>query len=91
MENNITNDTPLFWSTHHWIWRKHLTSGTPSVNNISAGAMMCDMSPIAWLRVDNNKNLGHRFISALGIGQTVENYNVLMKDMSVIRPTNDDT
>ncbi|MBN1972060.1 MAG: type II secretion system protein [Sedimentisphaerales bacterium] len=90
MEKNITNDHPLFWSTHHWIWRKRVTSGTPTVNNVSAGAMMCDMSPSAWLRVDNVNNLNHKFITGLGIEQTVEHYNVLMKDLSVMNPTDND-
>ena len=90
MEKNIANDTPLFWSTHHWIWKKRVTSGTPTVNNISKGAMICDMSPSAWQRVDNVNNLGYKFITALGIEQTVEHYNVLMKDMSVVNPSDHD-
>jgi hypothetical protein len=90
MEKNVTNDNPLFWSTHHWIWKKRVTSGTPTVNNISSGAMICDMSPSAWHRIDINNNLGYEFVTALGIEQTVEHYNVLMKDMSVINPTDND-
>jgi len=90
MEENITGDHPLFWSTHHWIWKKRITGETPSVNNISSGALMCDMSPGAWQRVDNVNNLSHKFISALGIRQAVEHYNVLMKDMSVKNPSDHD-
>jgi len=90
MERNITNDEPLFWSTHHWIWRKRITAGTPTVNDRSAGAMMCDMSPSAWMRVDAVNNLNHTFITALGIEQTVEHYNVLMKDLSVENPSDND-
>ncbi len=90
MEKNIKGDNPLFWSTHHWIWRKRVTSGTPTVNNRSSGAMMCDMSPSAWHRVDINNNLGGPFVTALGIEQTVEHYNVLMSDLSVTNPTDVD-
>lgn len=90
METNISNDHPLFWGTHHWIWKKRVTSGTPTVNSVSKDAMLCDMSPSAWKRVDNVNNLGYTFITALGIEQTVEHYNVLMRDLSVINPSDID-
>jgi prepilin-type N-terminal cleavage/methylation domain-containing protein len=90
IEKNISNDFPVFWSTHHWIWKKRVTSETPNVNGISSGALMCDMSPSAWYRTGVVNNLGFNFIEELGIKQTVEHYNVLMKDMSVQNPSDRD-
>jgi prepilin-type N-terminal cleavage/methylation domain-containing protein len=84
------NDYPVFWSTHHWIWKKRVTGSTPKVNTISAGALLCDMSPSAWEKTNVNNEFGYQFIAALGIEQTVEHYNVLMKDMSVVNPTDSD-
>ena len=90
MEKNFSgegDEHPVFWSTHHWIWKKRITNGTPTVNKVSAGAMMCDMSPGAWDRVNNvNQFNNDPFITSIGIEQQVEHYNVLMKDMSVMSP-----
>jgi prepilin-type N-terminal cleavage/methylation domain-containing protein len=91
MERNYPNDHPVFWSTHNWIWKKRVTSGTPHVNPVSAGAMLCDMSPSAWEHIDASNVFGYRFIQALNIEQTVEHYNVLMKDLSVVNPSDRDT
>ena len=90
MEQNFPNDHPEFWSTHHWIWKKQSTGSTPNVNPVSAGAMLCDMSPGAWHWTDINNNYGYQFITALGIEQTIEHYNVLMKDLSVLNPSDHD-
>ena len=43
IEKNFENDTPVFWSTHHWIWKKRVTNDTPSVNNTSSGAMLLSL------------------------------------------------
>ena len=90
MERTYTNDHPVFWSTHNWIWKKRVTSGTPHVNNVSKGAMLCDMSPSAWQHIDASNVFGYNFITSLGIEQTVEHYNVLMKDLSVENPSDHD-
>ena len=61
---------------------------TLSVNNISKDAMMVDMTRYCWWRI-RDSNIG---ISAdnLGIRQTLEHYNVLMTDLSVVNPSDRD-
>lgn len=90
IEKNYTDDNPVFWSTHHWIWKKRVTGGTPTVNDISSGALLCDMSPSAWRKTGTGNVIGFNFIEQLGIMQMVEHYNVLMIDMSVTNPTDHD-
>ncbi len=87
IEQNYPNDHPVFWSTHNWIWKKRVTSGTPQVNRISAGAMLCDMSPSAWEHIGASNIYGFNFVHELNIIQTVEHYNVLMDDLSVVNPS----
>ncbi|MBN2181758.1 MAG: type II secretion system protein [Sedimentisphaerales bacterium] len=90
IERNYTDDFPVFWSTHHWIWKKRESGETPNVNDVSKDALLCDMSPSAWEKTGTGNTIGFNFIEQLGIMQMIEHYNVLMKDMSVTNPTDRD-
>lgn len=83
------DDHPAFWSTHNWIWKKKETPATPSVNPISQDALLIDMSQGAWLKLDKWLGIGP-IIEKLAIMQMVKHYNVLMKDLSVLNPANED-
>ena len=48
------------------------------------------MSHRVWYMVYVDSNLDYKFITALGIEQTIEHYNVLMKDLSVKNPSDND-
>ncbi|MFC1652247.1 type II secretion system protein [Planctomycetota bacterium] len=87
----FADDNPAFWSTHTWIWGRHKTYGLGSpnsgINPVSKDALMCDQSPSAWTKQAPSPRGGPAIIKN-GIMQTIEHYNVLMKDMSVNNPTN---
>ncbi len=97
IKTDFPDRNPVFWSTHNWIWKKEVGLGPghyplgsqfnnmmQSVNNESKNALMCDMSPSAW-----EKN-SIKFLKDAGQMpmQTIEHYNVLMKDGHVENPTN---
>lgn len=83
-------DNPAFWSTHIWIWKKEVRDAVTSVNDGSSGALLLDMSPGAWTKLAMWKSALGDAVRQLSIMQTVEHYNVLMKDMSVTNPANRD-
>ncbi len=85
-----SNDRPFFWSTHVWLWKKEIRDNVVSVNNISSGAMMCDMTEGAWnFAASTNANF-ERFFNSVGISRMFQHANVLMSDMSVKNPTDKD-
>jgi len=84
-------DNPAFWSTHIWIWKKEVRDDVTTVNNESKDALLLDMSPGAWTKLAMWKSALSDAVRQLSLMQTVEHYNVLMKDMSVANPANRDT
>jgi len=83
-------DNPAFWSTHVWIWKKEVRDAVVQVNSVSKDALLLDMSPGAWIKLAMWKTALGEAVRQLGLMQTVEHYNVLMKDMSVANPANRD-
>jgi len=83
-------DNPAFWSTHIWIWKKEVRDAVTTVNNESKDALLLDMSPGAWIKLAMWKSALGEAVKHLGLMQTVEHYNVLMKDLSVANPANRD-
>lgn len=86
-----TGPMPMFWSTHIWIWKKEIREDVRSVNNLSSGAMMVDMTNGAWefAKARDPDRLG-RVMNTVGIRRLYQHANVLMEDMSVKNPTDDD-
>lgn len=86
-----TGPMPMFWSTHVWIWKKEIREDVVSVNNLSSGAMMCDMTNGAWefAKARDPDRLG-RVMDTVGIRRQYQHANVLMQDYSVENPTDDD-
>ena len=85
-----SNDRPLFWSTHTWIWKKEIRGDVVSVNNMSSGAMMCDMTEGAWEFAAATNSTFRNFFNAVGVSRMFQHANVLMNDMSVKNPTDKD-
>lgn len=83
-------DNPAFWSTHIWVWKKEVRDAVTVVNDQSKDALLLDMSPGAWTKLAMWKSALGDAVRHLGLMQTVEHYNVLMKDMSVATPANRD-
>ena len=91
IEDEIKGDRPAFWSTHNWIWKKEVRGDVISItNNDSSGALLLDMSPGAWTKLARTWSTVGSAARQLSIMQTVEHYNVLMKDLSVRNPANKD-
>ncbi len=88
---NGTGPMPMFWSTHVWIWKKEIREDILSVNNLSSGAMMCDMTDEAWnfAKLRDQDRLG-RVMDTVGIRRQYQHCNVLMQDYSVENPTDRD-
>lgn len=89
------NDYPVFWGTMHWLWKKRVTVETPQVNPVSDDAVMCDMSPSAWIRTfEQLPTQPIRMLREGGVRvnhpYNYEHYNVLMKDLSVQNPADKD-
>ncbi len=84
-------DHPAFWSTHIWVWKKEVRDAVTAVNDESKDALLLDMSPGAWVKLAMWKSALGEAARQLGLRQTVEHYNVLMKDVSVANPANRDT
>jgi hypothetical protein len=82
-------DGPYFWSTYDWIWKKELRAKVVSVNNASAGAMMCDMINEAWISANSTGAMA-QFLKDVGIKRSFPHGNVLMQDLSVVNPSDDD-
>jgi len=89
--NNGTGTMPMFWSTHIWIWKKEIRADVLSVNSLSSGAMMCDMTDGAWefAKQRDMSRLG-RIMDTVGIRRQYQHCNVLMQDLSVENPTDRD-
>jgi prepilin-type N-terminal cleavage/methylation domain-containing protein len=85
-----SDDGPFFWSTYDWIWKKELRNNMVKINNTSAGAMMCDMMNEAWVSANNPNNAIGNFLKAVGIRRGFPHANVLMQDLSVVNPSDDD-
>ncbi len=85
-----SNDRPFFWSTHTWIWKKEIRDNVVSVNNMSSGAMMCDMTSGAWDFASSTNANFRNFFNSVGISRMFQHGNVLMSDMSVKNPTDKD-
>jgi len=75
--------TPVFWSSYVWLYKKELRGMIQSVNDISKGVMMMDMTDDCWDRVSS-------LSEPLGIRQSLYHYNVLMTDLSVVNPSDKD-
>lgn len=85
------DERPAFWSSYVWVYKKQKREDAPdivSVNNLSSGAMMLDMTDFCW-DVITNSDIGQS-AENLGIEQTIYHYNVLMHDLSVVNPTDKD-
>lgn len=85
-----SNDRPLFWSSHVWLWKKEVRGDVTSVNNISSGAMMCDMTNGSWQFAANTNTTFQNFFTAVGVSRLFQHGNVLMSDLSVKNPTDKD-
>jgi prepilin-type N-terminal cleavage/methylation domain-containing protein len=88
------SDRPVFWGTYAWIWKKELRDNNTqvvSVNNISNGAMMVDMTNGLWryAGATNNGQLGV-FMNRVNIYRSYPHGNVLMQDFSVANPSDRD-
>ncbi|HOK96146.1 MAG TPA: type II secretion system protein [Anaerohalosphaeraceae bacterium] len=82
--------TPLFWGTFVWLWKKEMREDVVSINNLSSGAMMCDMTNEAWtLGAGTNATL-QNFMNNIQLKRTFQHGNVLMDDMSVKNPSDKD-
>ncbi len=85
---------PLFWGTYAWIWKKEIRSnpdGIMKVNNISAGAMMVDMTNGLWeyAQATDPSRLG-ALMRTVDIRRAFSHGNVLMQDYSVTNPSDRD-
>ncbi len=82
---------PMFWGSYVWIWKKEIREDIRSVNNLSAGAMMCDMTDGAWeFAKKRDENRLGRIMDTVGIRRQYQHANVLMQDCSVANPADDD-
>lgn len=93
--NPSFNDRPAFWSTYAWLWKKGRSGqDAASINNISSGALLCDVPDDAWRHALEKNNTDATMLkNVFGTGesiQTVSHGNVLMKDLSVNNPTDKD-
>jgi prepilin-type N-terminal cleavage/methylation domain-containing protein len=84
-------DRPLFWSSNIWLWKKEIREGVLSVNNLSSGAMMCDMTNGAWefAKSTDPTRLG-KLMSNVDLIRSFQHNNVLMSDLSVNNPGDKD-
>lgn len=83
--------TPMFWSTYVWLWKKEIREDVAVVNNLSSGAMMCDMTDEAWkFARDRDLDRLGRVMDTNGIRRQYQHGNVLMQDYSVENPSDDD-
>ncbi len=88
---NGTGPMPMFWGSYIWIWKKEIREDIRSVNNLSAGAMMCDMTDGAWeFAKKRDENRLGRIMDTVGIRRQYQHANVLRQDCSVVNPTDDD-
>ena len=83
-------DRPFFWSSHIWLWKKELRGGIFSVNNISKGAMMCDMINGSWEFARSTSPELASFFDHAEIWRANQHNNVLMQDYSVNNPGDKD-
>jgi len=88
------SDRPMFWGSYAWIWKKEIRNGDTSiqyVNNISAGAMMVDMTNGLWeyARQTNPNELGV-LMRNINIARLYSHGNILMQDFSVANPSDRD-
>ena len=84
---------PMFWSTYVWIWKKELRSNEPqvvSVNNVSSGAMMLDMTNGLWEYARQTNTTLMTLMNDRDIQRAFSHGNVLMQDFSVANPSDDD-
>lgn len=80
---------PLFWSSYVYIYKKSLENSTlTSVNNVSKGAVLLDLTKDAWDIVYKQGGTMKSNIAKLNIEQKFWHYNVLMDDCSVQSPSN---
>lgn len=84
------NQTPLFWSTFVWIWKKEIRQDVASNNNQSNGALMCDMTNEAWTLGNKTNTSLQAFMNSIELYRTFQHGNVLMDDMSVKNPSDKD-
>ncbi|MBN1764780.1 MAG: prepilin-type N-terminal cleavage/methylation domain-containing protein [Sedimentisphaerales bacterium] len=81
---------PLFWSTHIWLWKKEIRNDVVSVNPVSQDALMCDMTYFSWEFARTTNTTLEKFFASAGIMRGYQHNNVLMKDMSVANPSDED-
>lgn len=87
-----TGPMPMFWSTGIWLWKKEVRADIAIVNNLSSGAMMCDMTDGAWeFAVSRDPDRLGRIMETNGIRRQYQHCNVLMQDLSVENPSDDDS
>lgn len=85
-----SGDRPLFWSSHVWLWKKEISRQITSVNKSTSGAMMCDMIDESWEFARNTSTTLKNFFDAVDVSRVFQHNNVLMSDMSVENPSDDD-
>lgn len=85
-----SNDRPLFWSSYVWLWKKEIRAQVTSVNNLSSGALMCDMTNDAWEYARSTNSTLETFFDVVGISRSFQHNNVLMADLSVSNPSDKD-
>lgn len=93
----IYNDgeTPLFWGTLIWLWKKEISSSDSgvsiaSVNRSTSDALMCDMTDGAWEFIFNNTPSLDTFFNKVTIERAFQHNNVLLSDMSIDSPGDKD-
>ncbi len=92
-DNVDASRRPLFWSTYTWIWKKEIrnsTSDIMSINNVSSGAMMLDMTNGLWVYAQNTNTDLDRLMQTVDIRRAFSHGNVLMQDFSVSNPSDED-
>ena len=92
-------ETPAFWATYVWLYDKGELQDDPdyniqSNNNISNDVLFCDVVNTFWDLAISMGNADAQMLESI-FGSTGETYqtvphgNALMKDLSIVNPTDD--
>ncbi|MGH2270937.1 type II secretion system protein [Anaerohalosphaeraceae bacterium U12dextr] len=84
------NETPFFWGTYIWLWKKKIRHNIVSVNNTSSGILMADMTLGSWEFAKSTNANVKNLLNTLDIGNRFQHFNALMKDYSVVNPADKD-
>ncbi|MEN6308887.1 MAG: type II secretion system protein [Anaerohalosphaeraceae bacterium] len=84
------NETPFFWGTYIWLWKKKIRDNIVSVNNTSSGVLMVDMTLGSWEFAKSTNTNVNNLLNALNVGNQFQHFNALMKDYSISNPTDKD-